>query len=157
MLKNSDDLCSLEDAESEIVASLIVRPDHFSRLKRVESEWFSRGEDRALWQAYAYAASMNDGIAEPATAMRFLAEKYPEQATQLTERIVGHIARNYGAGPIAESLFDYHLGLVRNNGVRRAHWKWSRRIALCCEQRQPLDELRLIVNDRPDLGEGVER
>jgi hypothetical protein len=155
MLTNSDDLCSLENAEGEILASLIVRPELLPKLEIVEPEWFSRGEDRILWKAFRDAAHKNDGVAEPATANRFLVARYPEQAKQLLNRMVGHVNRNYGAGELADNLFEYHFKLLQNNGIRRTHWIWAKSIAIHCEQRQPLDELRSIVDDRPGFGSAV--
>ena len=74
---------------------------------------------------------------------------------QLLDRMVANINRNYSAGPLADSLFDFHLGLLRNSGVRRTYWKWSKAVALCCERRGSLDELRAIVDDRPGFGKAV--
>jgi hypothetical protein len=155
MLNNADEMCSLENAEGEILSSLIVRPDFLQRLEIVDAEWFSRGEDRLLWKAFTHAAQQNDGVPEPATARNFIEQRQAGLGMQLLDRMAGHVNRNYGAGPLADSLFDYHLGVLRNNGVRRTHWKWAKAIALCCEQRGSLQELRAIVDDKPGFGKAV--
>ena len=155
MIANSTDLCSMEPAEGEILASLIVRPEKLATLQIVEPDWFSRSEDRTLWRAFMYATRQNDGLADPTTAKNFIEQKYPGQSESLLDRMVGHINRNYGAGPLADSLLDYHLSLLQTNGIRRTHWKWARGICLCCEQRRSLEELRAIVDGRPGFGKGA--
>ena len=145
----------MENAESEVLASLVVRPDLLQRLEIVDPEWFSRGEDRLLWRAFCHSFQANDGLADPTNARDFIEQRHPGQSEQLLGRMVGHVNRNYGAGPLADSLFDFHFRLLQTNGVRRTHWKWAKAICLCCEQRGSLEELRAIVDDRPAFGSGV--
>jgi len=151
MLANADDLVSLESAEGEILASLVIRPEFWPRMKTVESHWFSRGEDRLLFRSLKFAAEQNDGFADPVTAKNFIEAKFPEQSSSLINRLAGHVCRNYGAGPLADSLFEFHFRLLQTNGIRRTHLKWARAISLCCEERRSLAELRELVDDKPSF------
>ncbi len=144
MISIPTDRFSIETAEGEILATAILRPDLWARLQDVTPEWFTEWSDQQLWQAIQLVMETNLECADPNVIHNWLIKHWPDEAESLIQRLADHVGR--WAHP---EYLPFHLGVLRQNGIRLSCRHWSGVILKFCDELRPLSELQAVVTDPP--------
>jgi hypothetical protein len=150
MITIPTDKLSIETAEGEVLAVVILRPDLWTQLQQVEPEWFTDWSDQRLWQAAKAAMETNLGFACPNVIRNWLRQKWPDEADGLFERLAGHVDRW-----VHPAHLQFHLCVLRQNGIRLSCRRWAAVIVQFVDEHRPLAELQAIVTDPPKFGLAV--
>ena len=149
MITTLTDRFTIETAAGEVLAAVIARPDLWPQLSEVYPEWFEQWGDQRLWQAICVSVNETSGFCDPNAVDKYLRDRWPDETEGLLIRWIDC----YGRWVHPEYLL-FHLGLLRENGVRNALFCWTTRIQKGCRENYPLNELKEIVANPPEFGRG---
>lgn len=130
-------------AERELLACGIRKPQVWDRIQHVQPEWFTHWSDIVLWRAVQFSYEQNGGF-DVAVVERWLHEYYPDDASALLERLAT-IADEF----LHAEYLDYYVATLERSGERLATQRWARHIAEMCDGGFPMHEIYRVVQSPP--------
>lgn len=136
-------------AEREIIACGIRRPQIWERLRHVRPEWFAHWSDQVLWRAVQVSYEENNCF-EVAVVNRWFREYCRDDAAGLLDRLAG-IADEY----LHAEFVDYYLATLERSGERLATQRWADHVSEMCSSGRSMVEIRQTVSAPPIGKEGA--